>query len=286
MKTLRLEFPLTVLCRVFGVSRSGFYSWETGEPSPRAQEDERLKIAITAVHKQSRETYGPQRVQPELAEQGFIAGRDRIARPRRELNLRCKQKRKFKATTNSNHDFPVAENLLNQTFAPTRPNEAWVTDITYVQTGEGWLYVAGVKDVFTCELVGYAMGERMTQELSAQALWRAVRNKRPLPGLIHHSDRGSQYCAHDYRMQVKQFGMQSSMSRRGNCYDNAPMESFWGSLKNELVHHQRYATRTEAQAAIQEYIESFYNRQRRHSRLGNVPPALFAESFSKQPQAA
>jgi putative transposase len=283
---MRLEYPLTTLCRVFDVSRSGFYAWTNSEPSPRAQADERLKVALKAVHKQSRETYGTLRVQPELAAQGFVAGRDRIARLRRELDLRCKQKRKFKATTNSNHDLPVADNLLNQTFAPTRPNEAWVTDITYVQTGEGWLYLAGVKDVFTCELVGYAMGERMTQGLTAQALWRAVRNKRPQPGLIHHSDRGSQYCAHDYRKLVEQFGMQSSMSRRGNCYDNAPMESFWGSLKNELIHHQRYATRVDAQASIQEYIESFYNRQRRHSRLGNVPPALFAEKFSKQPQAA
>jgi putative transposase len=283
---MRLEYPVTVLCRVFEVSRSGFYAWTGGEESPRAKEDERLKVAITAVHKQSRETYGPLRMQPELAAQGFVAGRDRIARLRRELALRCKQKRKFKATTNSNHDLPVAENLLNQTLEPTRPNEAWVTDITYVATGEGWLYLAGIKDVFTCELVGYAMGERMTQALTAQALWRAVRNKRPQPGLIHHSDRGSQYCAHDYRNLVEQFGMQASMSRRGNCYDNAPMESFWGSLKNELVHHQRYATRADAQAAIQEYIESFYNRQRRHSRLGNVPPALFAENFSKQPQAA
>jgi putative transposase len=280
IETMRLEYPVTVLCRAFEVSRSGFYAWTKGDESSRAQEDERLKVVITAVHKQSRETYGPLRMQPELAEQGFVAGRDRIARLRRE------QKRKFKATTNSNHDLPVAENLLNQTFEPTRPNEAWVTDITYVATGEGWLYLAGIKDVFTCELVGYAMGERMTQALTVQALWRAVRNKRPQPGLIHHSDRGSQYCAHDYRNLVEQFGMQASMSRRGNCYDNAPMESFWGSLKNELVHHQRYATRADAQAAIQEYIESFYNRQWRHSRLGNVPPALFAENFSKQPQAA
>lgn len=286
MKTMRLEYPISVLSRAFGVSRSGYYAWANGSPSARAQADERLKVAIKAVHNQSRETYGPLRMQPELAAQGFEAGRDRIARLRRELSLRCKQKRKFKATTNSNHDLPVAENLLNQTFAPTRPNEAWVTDITYIQTGEGWLYLAGVKDVFTCEIVGYAMSERMTQALTAQALWRAATNKRPAPGLIHHSDRGSQYCAHDYRKLVEQFGMQASMSRKGNCYDNAPMESFWGSLKNELVHHHRYATRAAAQAAIQEYIESFYNRQRRHSRLGNVPPALFAEFFSKQPQAA
>ncbi|MBC3911646.1 IS3 family transposase, partial [Undibacterium umbellatum] len=137
-----------------------------------------------------------------------------------------------------------------------------------------------------CEIVGYAMGERMTQALTAKALWKAVSNKRPPPGLIHHSDRGSQYCALSYRELLEQFGMKTSMSRKGNCYDNAPMESFWGSLKNELIHHQRYATRADAQAAIQEYIESFYNRQRRHSRLGNISPALFAENFNRQSQAA
>jgi transposase InsO family protein len=286
MKTMRLDYPTTILCKAFDVSRSGFYAWLTGKPSRRAQEDERLKVAIKAVHRQSRETYGTLRVKPELAAQGFIAGRDRVARLRREMALCCKQKRKFKATTNSNHNLPVAENLLEQRFAPTKPNEVWLTDITYIPTGEGWLYLAGVKDVFTCEIVGYAMGERMTQALTAQALWKAARNKRPAPGLIHHSDRGSQYCAHDYRQLVDQFGMRASMSRKGNCYDNAPMESFWGSLKNEMVHHQRYLARADAQAAIQEYIESFYNRQRRHSRIGNIPPALFAESFSKQPQAA
>ncbi|MFZ6644034.1 IS3 family transposase, partial [Undibacterium sp. TC4M20W] len=268
------------------VSRSGFYAWLSGTPSQRVKTDERLKLAITAVHKQSRETYGPLRMQPELAAQGFKAGRDRIARLRRELALRCKQKRKFKATTNSNHSLPVASNLLNQTFAPSRPNEVWLTDITYISTGEGWLYLAGIKDVYTCEIVGYAMGERMTQALTAQALWRAVRNKRPQPGLIHHSDRGSQYCALSYRELMTQFGMQASMSRKGNCYDNAPMESFWGSLKNELIHHQHYPTRADAQAAVQEYIESFYNRQRRHSRLGYIPPALFANNFNQQSQAA
>ena len=221
-----------------------------------------------------------------MASQGFNAGRDRIVRLRKILGLRCKQKRKFKATTNSNHAFPVAPNLLDQRFATMRPNEAWVSDITYVPTDEGWLYLAGIKDVFTCEMVGYAMGSRMTQELTAQALWRAVRSKRPAPGLIMHSDRGSQYCADDYRKLVAQFGMRASMSRRGNCYDNAPMESFWGSLKNEMIHHQRYATRANAQSAIKEYIEIFYNRQRRHSRLGYVSPASFADSFNKRPLAA
>lgn len=283
---MRLEYPVEFLCRVFDVSRSGFYAAFDRQPSQRTQDDERLKVAIKAAHVQTRETYGPLRLQPELVAQGFKTGRDRIVRLRQELGLRCKQKRKFKATTNSRHGFPVAENLLHQTFSPVKPNEAWVTDITYVMTDEGWLYLAGVKDVFTCELVGYAMGPRMTQDLTAQALWRAVRSKRPPPGLIHHSDRGTQYCADDYRKLVAQFGMVASMSRKGNCYDNAPMESFWGSLKNEMIHHQRYATRANAESAIKEYIEIFYNRQRRHSRLGYVSPASFAENFSREALAA
>jgi transposase InsO family protein len=268
------------MSRVFSVSRSGFYAWVGRKPSRHTQEDERLKVAIKAAHKRTRQTYGVRRLQPELADDVFVAGRDRIERLRRELGLRCKQKHKFKATTNSNHNLPVAENVLDQTFAPTAPNQVWVTDITYIPTAEGWLYLAGVKDVFTCEIVGYAMADRMTQELTGQALFRAVQQKRPTPGLIHHSDRGSQYCAHDYRKLVDQFGMKASMSRRGNCYDNAPIESFWGSLKNELVHHCRYATRAEAEDSIREYIEIFYNRQRRHSRLGNISPAVFAQNFS------
>lgn len=283
---MRLDYPLGLLCRVFDVSRSGFYAAHDRPPSQRAQDDERLKIAIKAAHVQTRETYGPLRLQPELVAQGFSAGRDRVVRLRQELGLRCKQKRRLKATTNSRHAFPVADNLLKQTFEPTRPNEVWVTDITYIMTDEGWLYLAGVKDVFTCELVGYAMGARMTQDLTAQALWRAVRSKRPAPGLIHHSDRGTQYCADDYRKLVAQFGMQASMSRKGNCYDNAPMESFWGSLKNEMIHHQRYATRANAESAIREYIEIFYNRQRRHSRLGYVSPASFADNFNRARLAA
>jgi putative transposase len=272
---------MTLLCRVFGISRSGYYDWLERPPSRRAQDDERLKVAIKAAHVQTRATYGVERLLPELREQGFQTGRDRLVRLRRELGLRCKQKRRFKATTNSRHDLPVAENLLNQTFAPTRPNEAWVSDITYVPTDEGWLYLAGLKDVFTCELVGYAMGARMTQGLTARALRRAAHNKKPPTGLICHSDRGSQYCAGNYSKLLKQFGMTASMSRKGNCFDNAPMESFWGSLKNELLHHQRYETRANAEAAITEYIEIFYNRQRRHSRLGFVPPAIFADRWSR-----
>jgi len=286
MKEWRLHYPLSVLCRVFNVARSGFYAWLHRKPSRRAQEDERLKIAIKAAHKRTRKSYSARRMQTELAADGFPVGRDRIIRLRKELNIHCIQKRKFKATTNSKHTLPVAENLLNQNFTPSVPNQVWVTDITYIPTQEGWLYLAGVKDVFTCEVVGYAMAERMTQDLVGRALFRAVQQKRPADGLIHHSDRGSQYCAHDYQKLLKQFGMISSMSRKGNCYDNAPMESFWGSLKNELVHHQRYATRNEAKASIQEYIEIFYNRQRRHSRLGNISPAAFEANYYKMKEAA
>jgi len=274
------------MCRLFKLSRSGYYAWLSRKPSQHTQDDERLKVAIKAAHKRTRETYGPRRLQPELADDGFVAGRDRIARLRKELGIRCKQKRKFIATTNSNHGLPVAENLLNQKFTPSFPNQIWVTDITYIPTGEGWLYLAGVKDLFTCEIVGYSMDEHMTQELTGQALFRATQLKRPPAGLIHHSDRGRQYCADDYRKLLVQFGMSASMSRRGNCYDNAPMESFWGSLKNELVHHRRYETRAEAKASIREYIEIFYNRQRRHSRLGNLAPAVFAQKFDLQLAAA
>ena len=183
------------------------------------------------------------------------------------------------ATTNSNHNLPVAPNLLNQTFAPTAPNQVWVADLTYVATQEGWLYLAGIKDVYTCEIVGYAMGERMTKELTGKALFMALRSQRPPAGLIHHSDRGSQYCAYDYRVIQEQFGLKTSMSRKGNCYDNAPMESFWGTLKNESLSHYRFNNRDEAISVIREYIEIFYNRQRRHSRLGNISPAAFREKY-------
>jgi transposase InsO family protein len=274
------------MCHVFDVSRSGYHAFAARSPSKRTQENVRLEVAIQAAHVRTRETYGPQRLQDELRDDGFKAGVARIKRLRKKLGLRCKQVRQFKVTTNSNHDLPVAENRLNQKFETTRPNETWVTDITYVRTGEGWLYLAGVKDIHTCELVGHALGHRMTTELVGAALVKAVAAKRPAPGLIHHSDRGSQYCARDYRNLLQQFGMKASMSRRGNCYDNAPMESFWGTLKNELVHHRRYETRVQAIVEITEYIDIFYNRQRRHSRLGNLSPAAFTQRFYRQQQAA
>ena len=227
MKEHRRQYPIKIMSPVFEVSRGGYYDWLKREPSARAQENERLKIAIRAFHKRCREMYGTRRLQPELKAQGFIAGRDRIGRLRKEMGISCKQKRKFKAPTNSNHTLPVAPNLLEQNVSATRPNQMWVADITYVATFDAWLYLAGIKDLFSCEIVGYAMGERMTQALTGQALFRAVQNKRPEAGLIHHSDRGSQYCAHDYRRMVEQFGMQASMSRRGSCYEGLPHEVLW-----------------------------------------------------------
>ncbi len=286
MRTLRPQYPLTLLCRVLEVSRSGYYAWRTRRPSKRVQENARLEVAIQAAHVRTRKTYGPERLQAELRADGFPAGIGRIKRLRKKLRLRCKQVRRFTTTTDSKHALPVAENVVAQTFAATRPNETWVTDITYVPTAEGWLYLAGIKDLFTCEVVGHAMGARMTTELVSQALGMAVWAKRPRPGLIHHSDRGSQYCAQDYQNQVRQCGMTASMSRKGNCYDNAPMESFWGTLKNELVHHRRYETREQARREISEYIEIFSNRQRRHSRLGNCSPAAFAQQWARQHPAA
>lgn len=175
---------------------------------------------------------------------------------------------------------------LGQKFEAAKPNAVWVADITYIPTEEGWLYLAGIKDLFSCEIVGYALGERMTRELVGKALVRAIKACRPLPGLIHHSDRGSQYCSKDYQRLLRQFGITPSMSRKGNCYDNAPMESFWGTLKTELVHHRRFRTRAEATAEITEYIEVFYNRFRRHSRLGYLSPAAFVQNFYRQMPAA
>lgn len=286
MTTLRAQYPLRLLCRGLEVSRSGYHAWTRRRPAKRTQENARLEVAIQAAHVRTRQTYGPERLCEELKDDGFTVGVGRIKRLRKKLGLRCPQRRKFTATTDSTHHLPVAANLLGQNFASCRPNETWVTDITYVPTGEGWLYLAGIKDLHTCEVVGHAMGARMTTDLVRQALMKAVGAKRPSPGLIHHSDRGVQYCAQDYQRLLRAFGMQASMSRRGNCYDNAPMESFWGTLKTELVHHRHYATRAHAIREITEYIEIFYNRQRRHSRLGNLSPAAFVQQWCRQQPAA
>jgi putative transposase len=286
IKKLRSEYPALLLCEALDVSPSGYYVWEKRPTSPRKKEEARLEIEIKAAHKRNRGTYGPERLQADLADHGVQVGIHRIKRIRRKLGLRCKQKKKFKATTNSNHSLPVAENLLEQKFTTDAPNRVWLTDITYIRTAEGWLYLAGHKDLFTGQVVGYAMSKRMTKNLVSQSLFRAVASQRPPVGLIHHSDRGSQYCAAEYQGLLKQFKMRASMSRRGNCYDNAPIESFWGVLKNELIHHRRYSSRQEAIQEITEYIEIFYNRQRRQERLGYLSPAAFAKKYFKELRAA
>jgi transposase InsO family protein len=267
------------MSRVLEVSASGYYAWLERPPSRRFQEEARLEVEIRAAHKRTRQTCGPERLQSDLAEHGVRVGICRIKRIRKKLGIRCKQVKRFKATTDSKHNLPVAENLLNQQFEVSKPNAAWLSDITYVPTDEGWLYLAGHKDIFNGEIVGYAMGARMTKSLVTQSLFRAVAAKRPVKGLIHHSDRGSQYCAHEYRKILKQFGMKASMSGKGNCFDNAPMESFWGTLKQELIHHRHYRTRQEAIQEITEYIEIFYNRQRRQARLGFLSPVAYVQKF-------
>jgi len=279
MKELRLKYPLPLMRRIMRVSASGYYAWLDRPLSKRAREEMRLEVEIKAAHKRTRQTYGPERLQHDLAEHGIRVGICRIKRIRRKLGLRCKQKRKFKVTTNSRHTLPVAENLLGQQFKVYEPNTVWVSDITYVPTDEGWLYLAGHKDLFTGEIVGYAMGARLSRNLVSQSLFRAVVAKRPAQGLIHHSDRGSQYCSHEYTRILEQCGLQASMSGRGNCFDNAPMESFWGTLKQELIHHRRYRSRQEAMRDITEYIEIFYNRQRRQAKLGYLAPAIYAQKY-------
>jgi transposase InsO family protein len=286
MFDLRLEFPVFLMCRVLGVSLSGYHAWQGRSPSRRAVEDGRLSALIRIAHRRTRETYGAVRLQQDLVAQGEKVGVSRVRRLRKQMGIRCRQKRKFKVTTDSKHRLPVAANRLEQRFAVDEPGKVWLTDITYIPTDEGWLYLAGHKDLFSKEIVGYAMSGRMSKNLVSQSLFRAVAAKRPPPGLVHHSDRGSQYCSHEYRRFLDQFKMHASMSRRGNCYDNAPMESFWGLLKTELVFHRRFATRREAARSISEFIEIFYNRQRRQKELGYLSPAAFERKFYQQRQAA
>jgi putative transposase len=286
IRELRLAYCVALLCRVLEVTTSGYYAWFKRPLTIRQREEIRLELEIRAAHKRTRQTYGPERLQRDLADNGVVVGVHRIKRIRRKLGLRCRQKRKFKVTTDSRHSLPVAENLLDQKFEASAPNKIWLTDITYIPTGEGWLYLAGHKDLFTGEVVGYAMSERMTKNLVSQSLLRAITAKRPAAGLIHHSDRGSQYCAREYTLLLDRFGMKASMSRKGNCYDNAPMESFWGVLKNEQIHHCRYETRQEAIMDITEYIEIFYNRQRKQAKLGFLSPAAFDRWYHEKRLAA
>ncbi len=275
------EHAVKRLCAVLAVSRSGYYEWLKRPGSARIQAERALRAKIALVFRQSREAYGSPRVTIELRAQGERVGRHRVARLMRQDGLRGRQKRRYRVrTTDSRHSHPIAPNRLATLPAPTKPNQVWVTDLTYVPTDEGWLYVAGVLDRYSRCLVGWAMGSTLDTAVPLAALMMALQRRKPAAGLIHHSDRGVQYASADYRAALAAHGLVASMSRQGNCYDNAAMESFWSSLKNELVHRRHFATRAHARTAIFDYIEVFYNRSRRHSSLGYQSPLDFESSLN------
>jgi len=269
------QFHVGAMCHALKVSRSAFYDWLTSLKSKREIANDQLLEEITRAHKKSRKTYGSRRVHKRLVTDGHICSKNRVARLMKRRGLKAKTKRKFRATTNSKHSFPVAENLLNRQFEIEAPNKVWVADITYIPTDEGWLYLAAVKDLGSKRIVGWSMSDRATRELTLDALNMAIRQRKPPDGLIHHSDRGVQYACTDYRNLLTKHGMICSMSRKGDCWDNAAMESFFASLKTECTHHRRYHSRNEARRDIFYYIEVFYNDERLHSSLGYRSPAQY-----------
>lgn len=271
------EYPIADLCQALKVTRSGYHAWAARRPGPRAQANAALLPLIEQAHVESRHTYGSPRVHRWLVQRGHDCGRHRIARLMRQAQLRSLSRRRFRplSLTDSHHDLPISPNRLRARSLPTRRDAVWVADITYVNTGEGWLYVAAVLDRWTRRCVGWAMGASLATSLPLAALNMALAQRQPPAGLIHHSDRGVQYASESYRQRLAQAGVVPSMSRRGNCYDNALMESFWSSLKRELVHRVQFVTRAEARAALFEWIEVFYNRERLHSALGYQSPVDF-----------
>jgi putative transposase len=275
------EFPVDVMCEVLEVSRSGYYAWRDRPPSATAQRQEQLVEQIAAVHVGSREIYGSPRVFAELRAQGVACSENTVARLMRKRGIRSKMRRKFKVcTTDSRHAHPIAENRLNQEFAVPLPNQAWAADMTYIPTGEGWLYLAAVLDLCSRKVVGWAADDHLRAELPGRALEMALAHRRPSGSLLHHSDRGVQYACDEYQTLLARHGITCSMSRTGNCYDNAVVESFFGTLKTELIHHHTYATRNEARLALFEYLEVFYNRKRRHSALDYRSPAEYEATFT------
>jgi len=269
------HFPVTMMCRLLEVSTSGFYAWRLRPASKKEKRSRRLRVKIRAIFKRRRRAYGSPRIWRELVASGEVVGLGQIARLMREDGLRGKQARKFKNTTDSNHKLPVAPNILGDMDPVSQENEVWVTDITVCATRMGWLYLAAVMDLHSRRIVGWATSARMKTDLISQALERALALRGPVPGLILHSDRGSQYASKAYQKQLKAAGLICSMSRKGNCYDNAAMESFWHSLKVEWLYDFDFETRREAVCEIKDYIDCFYNRERRHSSLGYISPIEF-----------
>lgn len=269
------------MCQVLKVSRSGYYAWRQRVPSQREMADAELLVVIQEIFATSQATYGSPRIHMELRAQGIRVGRKRVARLMRQNGLKVTARRKKRVvTTDSDHDLPVAANLLDRDFSATRPNEKWVADITYVRTDAGWLYLAVVMDLFSRCIVGWAMRSDLSQALVLSALHMAITNRQPEAGLLHHSDRGSQYCAHAYRQLQAQHKMTTSMSRQANCYDNAAMESFFATLKNDLIDRHHYHHQAEARRDIFAYIEGFYNRRRLHSTLGYLSPVEFEKTHA------
>ena len=269
------QWPVRVLCAALDVSPAGYYAWRDRPASARQQHQDALLVEIRAIHAEFKARYGSPRIHAELEARGHDGCVNTVAKLMRDHDIRAKTARKFRCTTNSTHDLPVAENLLDRQFDPESANESWVADITYIPTREGWLYLAAVEDLYSRRVVGGSIADHLESRLVVDALALAVERRLPGEGLLAHSDRGSQYASDHYQSLLAKHGITCSMSRRADCWDNAPMESFFASLKKELVHDADFATRAEARAAIVEYIEVFYNNQRRHSSLGYVSPAEY-----------
>jgi transposase InsO family protein len=274
----RAIYPTRVMCSALKVSTRGFYSWRHRAESPRRRADRRLLAEIRASYERSHRTYGSPRVLRDLQELGYRCSTKRIARIMRENSLVAVQRRRWKATTQSAHSFPIQINLLAREFKAPAPNRVWLADITYIATEDGWLYLAALMDLFSRKIVGWRTSDRLDRSAALTALDHALRTRAPRPGLIHHSDQGSQYASYEYQRRLEIAKAQSSMSRRGDCYDNAPMESFFSTLKRERVYRRRYWSRDEATADIADYIDGFYNLRRRHSELGGVSPVQFEAS--------
>ena len=279
MKQYKDTYPITMMAKLLKVSVSRFYEWLKSGLSQKQIRRNQQTIMVKIAHQETNESYGYIRLSKHLHAQGVQISQYAVRTIKKVNQLFCKRHKRFKRTTNSDHNRPVYKNLLEQKFNMSTPNHAWVSDITYIWTNEGWLYLAALKDLYTKQVVGYSLNERMTAQLVCDALKMAIRNQKPPQGLIVHSDRGSQYCSHVYRNMIEKYGFQGSMSKRGDCYDNAPIESFWGILKNELVHHCNYKTRDEAKADITKYIELFYNQRRIQKGLDFNTPNQMAEDF-------
>ena len=271
-------WPIILMCGVLNVSRSGFYDWAARGPSLRALSNSKLDSRIRKIFAHHKQRYGAPRITTDLHDEGVNCSENRVARRMRALGLRAIQAQKFKVTTDSNHSKPVAPDLLEQDFSATAPNQKWVSDISYLWTDEGWLYLAVVMDLYSRAIVGWSMNRRMTQQLVCDALTMALFRRHFPKGTIIHSDRGSQYCSKRYQRLIKNNGLRCSMGRKANCYDNAVMESFFHTLKVELVHRERYVTRRMAASRIFEYIETYYNRQRKHSAIGYQIPMQFEQA--------